>query len=51
MSPAPYETAASDDLLAYLLASGPWTGSDEQSGVKAPGLVHLIAASSEYQLV
>jgi len=50
-SPATYDSAAYNDLLGYLSANGTWTGSDQQIGVKAPGLVHLIAGSSEYQLV
>ena len=45
-TPAP--TAA---CWAYLGASGAWTGSNQQITVKAPGLVHLIVGSSEYQLV
>ncbi len=51
LSPAPYDNAAYNDLLDYLNAAGAWTGSDQQIGIKAPGLVHLIAGSSEYQLV
>ena len=35
----------------YLRATGAWTGSDAQLQAKAPGLVHLIAGSPEYQLV
>lgn len=51
LSPAPYDNAAYNDLLGYLSASGAWTGSDQQLTIKAPGLVHLITGSSEYQLV
>ena len=46
-----YDHAAYDDLLRYLTATGSWTGSDSQITIKAPGLVHLIAGSSEYQFV
>ena len=35
----------------YLRATGAWTGSDAQLQAKAPGLVHLMAGSPEYQLV
>ena len=35
--------------LNYLKATGAWTGSDAQLQAKAPGLVHLIAGSPEYQ--
>ena len=51
LSPASYGNAAYNDLLGYLSASGAWTGSDSQITIKAPGLVHLIAGSSEYQFV
>ncbi len=51
LSPAPYDAGAYGDLLGYLGASGAWTGSNQQITVKAPGLVHLIVGSSEYQLV
>jgi uncharacterized protein (DUF1800 family) len=51
LSPAAYGSAAYNDLLGYLTASGSWTGSDAQITIKAPGLVHLIAGSSEYQFV
>jgi hypothetical protein len=51
MGPADYSRAAYDDLLAYLQAGGTWTGNDTQIGIKAPGLLHLIVGSSEYQFV
>jgi uncharacterized protein (DUF1800 family) len=51
LSPASYSNQAYDDLLAYLTANGAWTGSDQQITIKAPGLVHLIAGSGEYQFV
>jgi uncharacterized protein (DUF1800 family) len=50
-SPAPFEPNAYTSLLEYLGRSGAWTGSAAQVRVKAPGLVHLIVGSSEYQLV
>ena len=51
MSAPPFDTTATDGLLAYLTAGEPWTGSGGQVAVKGAGLVHLIGASSEYQFV
>ena len=51
VSPAPFERDAYDALLAYLHGNSAWTGTDAQLRVKAPGLLHLIVGSSEYQLV
>ncbi|HEV3139423.1 MAG TPA: DUF1800 family protein, partial [Vicinamibacterales bacterium] len=42
------------DLVTYASAmttGGAWTGSDAQLQTKAPGLVHLILGSAEYQFV
>jgi uncharacterized protein (DUF1800 family) len=39
------------ELANYLRATGAWTGTDAQLQAKAPGLVHLIAGSPEYQFV
>ena len=39
------------DLLTYAAAGVSWTGSDIQLQSKAPGLVHLILGSAEYQFV
>jgi uncharacterized protein (DUF1800 family) len=38
-------------LVDYALAGGAWTGSDAQLLIKAPGLIHLLAGSAEYQLL
>jgi uncharacterized protein (DUF1800 family) len=46
-----YERGPYDDLLAYLRTNPNWTGSDAELLVKAPGLVHLVLGSSEYQFV
>jgi len=46
-----FDSATSADLSNYLRATGPWTGSDAQLQAKAPGLVHLIVGSAEYQFV
>ena len=51
LTPADYSRAAYDDLLAYLNAGVTWSGSDAQIATKAPGLLHVIVGSSEYQLV
>ena len=48
---APTDGGTSGELLAYLRATGAWTGSDAQVQSKSAGLVHLIAGSPEYQLV
>jgi uncharacterized protein (DUF1800 family) len=45
------DAAVRSELAAYLRATGAWTGSDAQLQAKAPGLVHLIAGSAEYQFV
>jgi hypothetical protein len=51
LSPATFEQNAYNSLLDYLRAGTGWTGSASQLRVKAPGLIHLIVGSSEYQLV
>jgi len=48
---APLDSSVTTELSGYLRATGAWTGSDAQLQAKAPGLVHLIAGSPEYQLV
>ena len=47
---APLDSTVTGELANYLHATGAWTGSDAQLQAKAPGLVHLIAGSPEYQL-
>jgi uncharacterized protein (DUF1800 family) len=47
---APLDGSVTAELSNYLHATGAWTGSDAQLQAKAPGLVHLIAGSPEYQL-
>jgi uncharacterized protein (DUF1800 family) len=51
LTPADYDRETYGDLLAYLRTGGTWTGNDAQIAVKAPGLLHLIVGSSEYQFV
>src|SRR5262249_51369537 len=48
---APMDTSVTSELGNYLRATGAWTGSDSQLQAKVPGLLHLIAGSSEYQLI
>jgi len=48
---APSDSGTTTELMSYLGATGAWTGSDVQLQAKAPGLVHLIAGSPEYQFV
>ncbi|MEP6592625.1 MAG: DUF1800 domain-containing protein, partial [Acidobacteriota bacterium] len=38
-------------LIDYVSAGGAWTASDAQLAAKGSGLVHLIVASGEYQLI
>jgi uncharacterized protein (DUF1800 family) len=47
----PFENSVRTELSAYLTSTGAWTGSDAQLQAKVPGLVHLVAGSSEYQLL
>jgi hypothetical protein len=51
LTPALYAGSEATELLNYLNASGPWTGSDAQMNAKAAGLARLIAGSGEYQFV
>jgi uncharacterized protein (DUF1800 family) len=51
LTPLDYDRPAYDDLLGYLRESVTWNGSYAQLAVKAPGLLHLIVGSSEYQFV
>jgi uncharacterized protein (DUF1800 family) len=46
----PFDPAVINEFSNYLTATGSWTGSAAQLQAKAPGLVHLILASPEYQL-
>jgi uncharacterized protein (DUF1800 family) len=51
LATAPLDPSVTAELNNYLHATGAWTGSDAQLQQKAPGIVHLIAGSPEYQLV
>jgi uncharacterized protein (DUF1800 family) len=48
---APLADGVATDLLDYLRATGPWTGSDPQLQNKVAGLVHLLVGTAEYQFV
>ena len=51
LTAAPFSTGETTELLNYLNAGGPWTGSDAQMNTKVPGLARLVAGSGEYQFV
>ena len=51
LTPAPFSTAELNEMITYLNAGGPWTGTDTQMNAKAPGLARLVAGSGEYQFV
>jgi uncharacterized protein (DUF1800 family) len=51
LTPASFSAPETSELITYLNAGGPWTGSDAQMNAKAPGLARLIAGSGEYQFV
>jgi uncharacterized protein (DUF1800 family) len=48
---APLSADVTADLLDYLRATGPWTGSSTQIQNKVAGVVHLVAGTPEYQFV
>jgi uncharacterized protein (DUF1800 family) len=48
---APLSPGVTTDLLDYLVATGPWTGSPTQLQNKVAGVVHLVAGTPEYQFV
>lgn len=51
LSVAPLDAVVRGELLAYLNADEPFTGTTIQTWFKAAGLTHLITASPEYQFV
>lgn len=51
LSPSPFDLQPYNELLTYLKAGGPWTGSDAQANTKTAGLVRLIVGAAEYQLI
>jgi hypothetical protein len=51
LATTPFDSSVLAEFSNYLQATGPWTGSTAQLQAKAPGLVHLILSSPEYQLL
>src|SRR5262249_22053179 len=51
LASSPFDPSVLNQLSSYLTATGAWTGSAAQLQAKAPGLVHLILSSPEYQLL
>jgi hypothetical protein len=51
LSPAQFDRQPYNELLTYLNAGEPWTGSDLQVNTKTVGLVRLIVGAAEYQFV
>jgi uncharacterized protein (DUF1800 family) len=48
---ANFENAVRSDLVGYASAGSTWTGSDAQLQSKAPGVVHLVLGSADYQFI
>ena len=48
---APLSPGVTADLMDYMSATGPWTGSETQIQNKVAGAVHLVAGTPEYQFV
>ena len=51
ISPAPLDPNPQQVLASYLLAGGPWSGSQDQLETRASGLARLLVGSAEYQLI
>ena len=51
LTPSPLEPPTYAALVDYLRSGGTWTGGAAQLRVKAPGLLHLVVGSPEYQFV
>jgi uncharacterized protein (DUF1800 family) len=51
ISPAPLDQSPQQVLASYLVAGGPWSGSQDQLETRAAGLARLLVGSAEYQLV
>src|ERR1051325_2508445 len=49
ITPAPFDAAPQQALMSYLLAGGPWTGSESQLNTRAAGLARLLVGSSAYR--
>jgi uncharacterized protein (DUF1800 family) len=51
MTPAPFDQIPQQALMNYLLADGPWTGSETELRTRASGLARLLVGCAEYQLI
>jgi uncharacterized protein (DUF1800 family) len=51
MTPAPFDQIPQQALMNYLLADGPWTGSEAELRTRASGLARLLVGCAEYQLI
>jgi uncharacterized protein (DUF1800 family) len=51
LSIMPLDTVAYDTVSEYARAGADWNGSDAQLLAKAPGLVHVLVGSAEYQFI
>jgi uncharacterized protein (DUF1800 family) len=51
VTPAPFDQAPQQALMTYLLADGPWRGTQSELTTRASGLARLLVGCSEYQLV
>lgn len=51
LTPRDLDPAVYAELVTYLEAGRPWTGSDADLLVKVPGAAHLVLASAQYQVV
>jgi uncharacterized protein (DUF1800 family) len=51
VTPAPLDQGPQQALMTYLLADGPWRGTESELTTRASGLARLLVGCSEYQLV
>ena len=51
VTPAPFDQAPQQALMTYLLADGPWRGTESELNTRASGLARLLVGCSEYQLI
>ena len=51
VTPAPFDQGPQQALMTYLLADGPWRGTESELTTRAAGLARLLVGCSEYQLV
>jgi uncharacterized protein (DUF1800 family) len=51
VTPAPLDQGPQQALMTYLLADGPWRGTQSELTTRASGLARLLVGCSEYQLI